>query len=145
MQITLVRAVNPEQYYTSLFARKAAATSEKSTKHTTTKTNKQKREKTTILRLIGCQLEVVPSVTTACVLPVRKFMIHCFISWGMVSVRSLANRISWLIMEKWCDLESVSGTELPPKVNHFQRASPCLPCLVDVRHRDASVILLTDR
>ena len=30
--------------YTSLFARKAAATSEKSTKHTT-KTNKQKREK----------------------------------------------------------------------------------------------------
>jgi len=33
--------------YTSLFARKAAATSEKSTKHTT-KTNKQKREKTTL-------------------------------------------------------------------------------------------------
>jgi len=33
--------------YTSLFARKAAATSEKSTKHTT-KTNKQKRKKTTL-------------------------------------------------------------------------------------------------
>jgi len=30
--------------YTSLFARKAAATSERSTKHTTTKTNKQKRK-----------------------------------------------------------------------------------------------------
>ena len=37
---------NTERFhiYTSLFARKAAATSEKSTKHTT-KTNKQKREK----------------------------------------------------------------------------------------------------
>ena len=35
------------QLYTSSFARKAAATSEKSTKHTT-KTNKQKREKTTL-------------------------------------------------------------------------------------------------
>jgi len=30
--------------YTSLFARKAAATSEKKHKHTTTKTNKQKRK-----------------------------------------------------------------------------------------------------
>jgi len=36
------------QLCTSLFARKAAATSERSTKHTTTKTNKQKREKTTL-------------------------------------------------------------------------------------------------
>ena len=31
-------------HYTFLFARKAAATSERRTKHTTTKTNKQKRK-----------------------------------------------------------------------------------------------------
>ena len=45
--------------YTSLFARKAAATSEKSTKHTT-KTNKQKRGKKTTLK----SGRLVNSVTT---------------------------------------------------------------------------------
>ena len=43
----MIESVNP-LIYTSLFARKAAATSEKITKHTTTKTNKQKRKKTTL-------------------------------------------------------------------------------------------------
>ena len=39
--------------YTSLFARKAAATSERSIKHTTTKANKQKKRKKTTLKSGG--------------------------------------------------------------------------------------------